>query len=259
MSAPTQGRSHGLTSGAALGSAPLDRASCCYAKQDSVTKRSIACHGNPCPPPHVSVSSVGWPGCSAMARHRAPTARPVAGTRRNGRLRAPRCPARFRRSRRCRGTRARCVPGSIRLPVPGATKWRPWSSTLAQPHAPVVRPAARTQRVRVRPRGCARCAHAGSRQRRLLRGLSPRNIAGSCLLFAAGWGAPQEVWMQEPPAQEPRPLRVRISFAPTRLAAAHLAAAYASVVPPTGRRTAAAIPAPPSAPAEQAPREQELA
>jgi hypothetical protein len=65
--------------------------------------------------------------------------------------------------------------------------------------------------------------------------------------------------MQDPPRREPRPLRVRISFEPTRLATDQLAAAYDQVLPPLGRRRVAATHAQPSAPDGQAPREQEQA
>jgi hypothetical protein len=64
--------------------------------------------------------------------------------------------------------------------------------------------------------------------------------------------------MQDPPRRDPRPLRVWVSFEPTRLAAEQLAAAYDQVLPPIGRR----VPVPrvhPPAPPAQATHEQEHA
>jgi hypothetical protein len=66
--------------------------------------------------------------------------------------------------------------------------------------------------------------------------------------------------MQDPPRRGPRPLQVRVSFEPTRLAADQLAAAYAQVLPEIGRRRGVSPTHvhPPALPA-QAPHEQEQA
>jgi hypothetical protein len=66
--------------------------------------------------------------------------------------------------------------------------------------------------------------------------------------------------MQDPPRRGPRPLQVRVSFEPTRLAAEHLAAAYDQVLPPIGRRPRVPVPRvhPPAQP-PQAIHEQEQA
>lgn len=66
--------------------------------------------------------------------------------------------------------------------------------------------------------------------------------------------------MQDPPRREPRPLRVRVSFEPTRLAAEQVAAAYDQVLPSLNRRPRVPVPKahPPAQPA-QARREEEHA
>jgi hypothetical protein len=65
--------------------------------------------------------------------------------------------------------------------------------------------------------------------------------------------------MQDPPSRGHRPLQVRVSFAPTRLAAEHLAMAYDQVLPRVGRRGRSTTHDQPPAPPEQALREQEHA
>jgi hypothetical protein len=66
--------------------------------------------------------------------------------------------------------------------------------------------------------------------------------------------------MEDPPLRGPRPLSVRVSFAPTRLAAEQLATAYDQVLPVLHRAHGVpAVDTAPPAPTAQAPHEQEQA
>ena len=237
----------------------MELAVCCYGDHDRVTRRS-RCHANRCLRNRASVNSVERRGCSAMGRPPAPTAQRVARTRRSGRMLARWCSLVPQLSRRCRSIRVGCAPKRIPSPVPGAMRWRPWSSILAPYRAIAVTRAAQRWREKAQPCACGACGRVASRRRRLLQDLSPRNIGVQCLICATRWGESQEVWMQDPPRRGPRPLQVRVSFEPTRLASDQLAAAYDQVLPEIGRRRGVwpTHAHPPALPA-QAPHEQEQA